>query len=78
MNRAVLLISLILLTACAGPAPSSSRVAAQSECPESLPDVDRLACVVSARPEPVSKAKPAPVLLRGPDGTPIIGPKSSQ
>jgi hypothetical protein len=78
MNRAVLVIPLILLAACAGPAPSSPRVAAQSECPESLPDVDRLACVVSARPEPVPKSKPAPVLLRGPDGTPIIGPKSSQ
>jgi hypothetical protein len=78
MNRAVLLISLISITACAGPTPSSPRVAAQSECPESMPDVDRLACVVSARPEAAPKSKPAPVLLRGPDGTPIIGPKSSQ
>lgn len=75
MKRAVLLISLALLAACAKPAPSP--VAAQSACPESLPDVDRLACWVSAKPEPAPAArKPQPALLRGPDGT-IIGPKSS-
>ena len=50
-------------------------VAAQSACPEPMPDVDRVACVVSAPPEPVPAQRPPPPLLRGSDGTTIIGPK---
>jgi len=77
MKRAMLLISLALLAACAKPAPSP--VAAQSACPESMPDVDRLACVVSVKPEPATGArKSQPALLRGTDGTAIIGPKPSE
>jgi len=76
MRRAVALISLILLAACAKPEPAP--VAAQSACPETMPDVDRLACWVSASPEPAPAGqKPPSALLRGPDGTTIIGPKPS-
>ena len=54
-------------------------VAAQSACPETMPDVDRVACWVSAAPEPVPAGqRPPPPLLRGSDGTTIIGPKSSR
>jgi hypothetical protein len=54
-------------------------VAAQSDCPETLPDVDRVACLVSAAPAPVPAGpKPQPPLLRGSDGTTIIGPNSSR
>jgi hypothetical protein len=53
-------------------------VAAQSACPETLPDVDRVACLVSLAPEAApARPKPQPPLLRGPDGTTIIGPKPS-
>jgi hypothetical protein len=77
MNRAVLLISLILLAACAKPAPAP--VAAQSPCPDTTPDVDRVACWVSAGPEPAPAGPTSPpALLRGSDGTPIIGPKPSE
>jgi hypothetical protein len=77
MNPAVLLISLVLLAACAKPA--SAPVAAQSACPETMPDVDRVACWVSAGPEPAPAGqKPPSALLRGPDGTAIIGPKPSE
>ena len=78
MNRAVLLISLALLAACGTPARTSAPVAAQSACPETMPDVDRVACWVSAGPAPVPAGpKPPSALLRGPDGTAIIGPKPS-
>ena len=77
MNPAVLLIPLVLLTACAEPAPAP--VAAQSACPETMPDVDRIACWVSAGPEPLPAGqKPPSALLRGPNGTTIIGPKPSE
>lgn len=75
MNRTVVVIALALLAACAKPAPSP--VAAQSDCPPTLSDVDRLACWVSANPEtPPATRKPA--LLRNADGTPVIGPKTAQ
>ncbi|HKX11269.1 MAG TPA: hypothetical protein VJN67_23920 [Stellaceae bacterium] len=73
MNRAVVLIVLALLAACAKPAPSP--VASQSACPDSLSDLDRLACWVSARPGPAPDARQPPVLLRNPDGSAVIGPK---
>ncbi|GEM_PF-2708526 len=76
MRCTVLLIPLILLAACA--APSRGPIAAKSACPDTLPDVDRLACWASASPDPVTANRPAPVLLRGPDGTAIIGPKQSE
>ena len=54
-------------------------VAVQSTCSETMPDVDRVACWVSVSPEPVpAKLKPQPPLLRGSDGTTIIGPNSSR
>ena len=73
MNRAVVLIALALLAACAKPA--SSPVASQSPCPDSLSDVDRLACWVSARPGPAPDARQPPLLLRNPDGSAVIGPR---
>jgi hypothetical protein len=77
MNRAVVLISLTLLTAaCAKPEPSP--VASQSACPDTLSDVDRLACWVSANPEPAPGGRKPSALLRNPDGTALIGPKPSQ
>ncbi len=77
MNRAVVLISLALLgAACAKPAPSP--VASQSACPDTLSDVDRLACWVSAGPEPAPGSRKPSVLLRNSDGSAVIGPKSSQ
>lgn len=76
MNRAVVLISLALLTACAKPAPLP--VASQPACPETLSDVDRLACWVSANPEPASASRKPSALLRNPGGAAVIGPKPSQ
>jgi hypothetical protein len=76
MNRAVVLISLTLLAACAKPAPSP--VASQSACPDTLSDVDRLACWVSANPEPVSATRKPSALLRDSEGSAVIGPKPSQ
>ena len=76
MNRALVVISLALLAACAKPAPSP--VAAQSACPPTLPDVDRLACWVSENPEPAPGARKSAVLLRDADGNLIIGPKAPQ
>ena len=77
MNSAVLLIPLVLVTACAQPVPAP--VASQSACPETMPDLDRTACWVSAGPEPLPAGqKPPPALLRGSDGTTIIGPKPSE
>jgi hypothetical protein len=72
MIRALLLVSLVLLGACAKPVP----VASQSACLDTMRDVDRTACWVSAGPEPLAPAgqKPSPPLLRGSDGKPIIGP----
>jgi hypothetical protein len=53
-------------------------VAAQSACPETMPDVDRVACWVSAAPKPAPPGqRPSSPLLRGSDGTTFIGPKSS-
>lgn len=73
MNRAVVLTVLALLAACAKPAPAP--VASKSACPEGLSDVDRLACWVSAKPGPAPDARQPSVLLRNPDGSPVIGPK---
>jgi hypothetical protein len=93
MNRALVLIFLALLAACARAAPPTP-LAAQSACPPNLPDVDRLACWVSAAPEPgPGERQPAllrdlngnavvgpnsPAPARNPDGSLVIGPKSSQ
>ncbi|HKF71363.1 MAG TPA: hypothetical protein VKB68_06415 [Stellaceae bacterium] len=76
MNRAMVLVALVLLAACAKPAPAP--VASQSACPDDLPDVDRLACRVSASPGPAPDARKPAVLLRSPDGSAVIGPKPSQ
>jgi len=76
MIRAVLLVPLILLVACAGPAPAP--MASQPACPDTLPDVDRIACRLAAGPEPAAGQKPSPALLRGSDGTTIIAPQSQQ
>jgi len=77
MNRTVLLISLVLLAACAKPGPAP--VASQSACPDTMPDLDRLACWVSAGPEPAPGGRnPPSALLRSPDGATIIGPKPSE
>ena len=73
MNRAVVLIGLALLAACAKPALSP--VAAKSGCPDSLSDIDRLACWVSANPGTAPDARQPSGLLRNPDGTAVIGPK---
>jgi len=74
MIRAVLLVPLILLAACARPAPMAS----QPACPDTLPDVDRIACRLAAGPEPAAGQKPSPALLRGSDGTTIIAPQLPQ
>jgi hypothetical protein len=76
MNRAVVLLVLVLLAACAKPAPSP--LASKSACPESLSDVDRLACWAAARPETAPDAQKPATLLRNPDGTAVIGPKPAQ
>jgi hypothetical protein len=58
------------------PAPG----ALQSACSDTMRDVDRIACWVSAGPEPLppGSQRPSPPLLRGSGGTTIIGPKPSQ
>lgn len=76
MDRAVVLIALALLAACATSAPAP--VASKSTCPEGLSDVDRLACWVSARPGPAPDARQPPVLLRNTDGSAVIGPKPAE
>ena len=59
--------------------PSPVPVVPKSACPDTLPDVDRVACLVSLAPEAApARPKPQPPLLRGSDGTPIIGPNSSR
>ena len=51
----------------------------QSECPDTMSDVDRVACFVSLSPEAAPPGpKPPEPLLRGSDGTAIIGPKSGE
>ena len=75
MKRAVLLIPLAVLAACAKPSPSP--VATKSACPETLSEVDRLACWAAARPEPAPDARKPSVLLSKPDGTTVIGPKTT-
>lgn len=72
MNRTLVVIALALLAACAKPAPSP--VASQAACPATLPDVDRLACWVSAAPESAPDARKPSALLRNSEGTAIIGP----
>ena len=76
MTRAMLLVPLFVLAACAEPRPAP--MASQSACPDTLPDVDRIACRLAAGPEPAAGQKPSPALLRGSDGTTIIGPKAPQ
>jgi hypothetical protein len=50
--------------------------AAQSVCQDTMRDVDRIACLVSAAPGPApAEQRPSPPLLRGPDGKAIIGPE---
>jgi hypothetical protein len=76
MIRTVSLMPLILLAACAEPPPMAS---SQPACPDTMPDVDRIACRVAAGPEPLPAGQnPSPALLRGSDGTAIIGPKPAQ
>jgi hypothetical protein len=54
----------------------SPSVVAQSACQDTMRDVDRIACLMSAAPEPLSTGqRPPPPLLRGPDGKAIIGPE---
>ena len=55
-------------------------VVPKSACPETLSDVDRVACLVSLAPEAApARPKPQPPpLLRGSDGITIIGPNSSR
>ena len=63
------------------PSPEASppKASSQSTCPETLPDVDRLACLVSAPPAPAPDAqKLSPPMLRNPDGSVVIGPKAAQ
>ena len=76
MNRAVVLILMTVLAGCAKPAPSP--LAAQSDCPATLPDVDRLACWVSARPETAPDTRKPSVLLRNSDGRAVIGPNAPE
>ena len=74
MNRMLVLIALALLAACTNPAPTP--VASQSDCPASLTDIDRLACWVSARPEPAPDSRKPSALLRNSEGAALIGPNS--
>jgi len=75
MNRALVLIFLAVLAGCSKPEPSP--VASQSACPATLPDVDRLACWVSANPEPVVAGAHQPsAMLRDANGTALVGPNS--
>ena len=76
MIRVILLVFLAFFTACARPAPAP--VASQAACPETLPDVDRLACWISAGPDAAPGARKPSVLLRDSDGSTIIGPRPSQ
>lgn len=76
MNRAVVLLTLAVLASCG--APARSPVASKSACPESLSDVDRLACWVSAGPEAAPDSRKPTALLRNPDGTAVIGSKPSE
>ena len=57
------------------PAPG----ALQSACSDTMRDVDRIACWVSAGPEPLppGSQRPSPALLRGSGGATLIGPKPS-
>jgi hypothetical protein len=75
MNRALVLIAVALLAACAKPEPSP--VAAESTCPATLPDVDRLACWLAAGPVVAPDAHKHSALLRNADGSSVIGSKSS-
>ena len=59
--------------------PSPVPVVSKSTCPETMSDVDRVACWVSLAPEPAPAGpKPQPPLLRGSDGAMIIGPNSTR
>src|SRR5437868_6752834 len=51
MMRALLLVCLILMETFARSAPPP--VASQSACPDTMSDLDRIACWVSAGPEPL-------------------------
>ncbi len=75
MHRALVVIAVAFLAGCAKPAPAP--VAAESACPATLPDVDRLACWLSAGPVAAPEAHKPAVLLRNADGGQIIGSKSS-
>src|SRR5262249_45910540 len=78
ISRAMVLVALVLLPACAKPAPAAAPVASQWACPDNLPDVDRLACRVSESPGAAPDARKPALLLRSPDGSAVIGPKPSQ
>jgi hypothetical protein len=55
----------------------SPSVVAQSACQDTMRDVDRIACLLSAAPQPVPTGqRPPPPLLRGPDGKAIIEPEA--
>jgi hypothetical protein len=77
MNRLLLLTALFLLAGCGSPAPPPEPMA--SRCPDTMRDVDRVACWVSAGADgsPLPGQKPTPPLLRGPDGEAVIGPKTA-
>jgi hypothetical protein len=74
-----ILASVVLVgSAFAQNAPSEVVSASQSACADTMRDVDRIACWVSVTPPVPARPKPAPALLRGSDGTTVIGPKPSQ
>jgi hypothetical protein len=69
---------LLLLGACASkPTGTPARVASQMDCPDTMSDVDRTACMVSPGPEPLPDQNPPPALLKGSDGIILIGPKAT-
>ena len=74
------IIDAVLLSgsAFAQTAPQARPVPAafQSACPDTIRDVDRIACWISEVPEPAPGGqKPSTASLRSSDGTTIIGSK---
>jgi len=69
------ILGLALLAGCAEPSPGPT--ASQSACPDTMPDADRLACLISLQPAAAPTARKPSPLLRNSEGT-IIGPKPLQ